>query len=315
MRRSSSLCLLATVLALVSGCGGRSDKHDAATDGGHGGSGASSGAGGTTAGASPVTGGSAATAAGTAGTGGAEGGTAGVTAGMGGSAPGTGGASAGSGGSPGGSGGFTGGSGGEAGASIGRSCTDLVDDYSTAYEEAVQCDPGAPTDECTQKLQVGLACGCDAFVNPAHPDAMMRMAEAQSAYEDRACRSGNVCGACLGPVRGRCSDAGRCEGVPPGSGRSCKVAGVVYADGDHNIADPVSCNTCSCDDGNLACTEIGGCEQPCPDGYGFGTGCAQCGPTDACEIPEYDCFRTCQDGCGEPGTLCISGLCIPGVCG
>jgi hypothetical protein len=190
-----------------------------------------------------------------------------------------------------------------------------VDDYSTAYEEAAQCDPNAADDECTQKLTIGLACGCEGFVNPTHADAVMRMSEAQSAYEGRACRAGIVCGACLAPIRGRCSDAGRCEGVPPGSGRSCKVAGKIYADGESNIPDPVSCNACECDDGVLACTEIGGCEQPCPDGYAFGTDCAQCGPTDDCEIPEYDCFKTCQDGCDAPGTLCLDGLCVSGVCG
>jgi hypothetical protein len=292
MRNPSSLALLVSVMTIVASCGGRSDKHDDAASGAAGGSEATSGAGGTHAGAGSGTGGDP-------GTGGTTGGTG---AGTGGNAAGTGGTSAGSGGARAGSG--------------GGSCDDLVSDYSSAYDEAVQCDPNAFKDECTQKIEIGLSCGCESYVNPAQSDALARMSAAQQAYADRACRSGNVCGQCLAPARGQCSDAGRCEDVPAGLGRSCKVAGTVYPDGADDIPDPSSCNTCSCYDGALACTEIGGCEKPCPDGQGFGTDCASCGPTDACEIPEYDCFPRCSNGeCAGVGELCVSGLCVSGLCG
>jgi hypothetical protein len=303
MRKPTPLCLLGSVLALVCACGGRSDKHEGA---GGDGSGASSGSGATHPAAGSPGGGAAGA---NAGTGSGSGGT---TSGSGGTTSGSGGTTSGSGGTTSGTGGATAGTGGS---STGESCDDIVEDYAEAYEEAKQCDPSAEVDECTQKLQGGLTCGCDDFVNPAQSEALMRVSEARSAYAEHKCRAGVMCGQCLAPIRGRCSDAGRCEGVPPGAGRSCKVDGKVYADGESNIPDPVSCNTCECEDGALACTEIGGCERPCPDGYAFGTDCAQCGSTDACEIPEYGCFRSCQDGCAEPGHVCVGGLCLAGLCG
>ena len=295
MRKPSSLCLLVSVLTIATACGGRSDKNEGGTGGNAGTGGTTGGIGGTTSG-----------------TGGATGGTGGATGGTGGA---TGGAGAGTGGTAAGGGGASAGSGGAHAGASGQSCDDLVVEYSDAYEEATQCDPDAAEDQCTLKIEAGLSCGCGEFLNATQTDALARMSAAQQAYADRACRAGNTCGACLAPIRGHCSDAGRCEGVSPGSGRSCKVGGKVYVDGAGGIPDPTSCNTCSCYDGTLACTEIGGCEKPCPDGYGFGTDCAQCGPTDACEIPEYDCFKTCQDGCGDPGHSCLSGLCVAGVCG
>ena len=97
-------------------------------------------------------------------------------------------------------------------------------------------------------------------------------------------------------------------------GRSCKVADVTYLDGEGGIPDPTSCNTCSCVDGQLACTEIY-CPSPCPAGQTLGQQCAACGPTDACLVVEHACFPSCQDGCGLQGTLCVNGVCISGVCG
>jgi hypothetical protein len=209
-----------------------------------------------------------------------------------------------------------GGAGGRAGAGGGAgmpSCQSLADDYSAALQEAETCDPNAPEDQCTQKLSIGLDCGCDGFLNPKYADAIASLSSLQQQWSGKNCRSA-VCGACLSPIRGQCSAQGQCEGVPPGPGRSCKVAGKVYADGEDNIPDPVSCALCSCYDGQLVCDAIGGCDKPCPDGYGFGTDCAECGPTDACLVPEYDCFKLCGDGCTDPGAVCIQGLCVTGTC-
>jgi hypothetical protein len=51
-----------------------------------------------------------------------------------------------------------------------------------------------------------------------------------------------------------------------GDGRQadCKTGGIVYPHGARNIPDPTSCNTCSCDNGQLICTEIG-CPIDCPE--------------------------------------------------
>jgi hypothetical protein len=103
----------------------------------------------------------------------------------------------------------------------------------------------------------------------------------------------------------------------PVAGASCEVGGVVYADGEGGIADPQSCNTCSCRNGELACTEIA-CHEPCPDGMAFGTSCSQCGPADGCEVVRTACLPTCsaQDDCDDPvlGFCGSDGKC-KNVCG
>jgi hypothetical protein len=317
--------LVLVVLPALAACGGRSDNHlpgttsddDEAGTAGTGGTGVVGTGGSATAGdtgtGGSVAGGTGGTPNGgvggaSAGTGGSpEGGHSGTSAGRGSggtSAAGRGGAAA---------GGMSG-AGGAAGAA-GAVCMSINQDYASAQEQAQSCDPNAADDQCTQKVAVGTVCGCYSFANPANADAIARMAEDQRAFNDNQCVGGVTCGACLEPVRGRCSADGHCEDVPPGSGRSCKVAGKIYADGETGIPDPVSCNTCSCYDGQLACTEIGGCEKDCPDGKVFGTDCASCGPVDDCLMPEYDCFQRCVDGCTAPNAFCIGGLCLNNVCG
>lgn len=97
-------------------------------------------------------------------------------------------------------------------------------------------------------------------------------------------------------------------GCNPNNAASCKVGGVVYPHGANNIQDPFSCNKCSCNAGGLACTEIG-CTTPCPPGTTPGTTCAQCGPTDACEIVEHACLSQCSDP-----KECATGFCYEGLC-
>jgi hypothetical protein len=95
-----------------------------------------------------------------------------------------------------------------------------------------------------------------------------------------------------------------CE-EPPGEA-ACKVAGVIYPSGASGIPDPTSCNKCGCEDGQLSCTEIG-CPIECPAGTRYGTQCARCGPTDACEVVEHACLPTCTDAC-------VNGFCSNGIC-
>jgi hypothetical protein len=192
------------------------------------------------------------------------------------------------------------------------SCTTIANDYGVALDEATQCTPDAAVDECTEQVVEGLACSCPSYANPANASAIARMQQLSDRYLEQSCSSGIVCGACAVPIGGRCSAAGRCEGVYAGNGRSCKVSGRIYADGEGGIPDPVSCNQCTCEDGQLACTEIG-CPTPCPDGTAFGTGCAECGPVDDCLVVEYACFPACTDAC-ENG-FCSNGACVTGLCG
>jgi hypothetical protein len=195
-------------------------------------------------------------------------------------------------------------------------CQVATNAYELALEEARHCDPSLGDEQCAQRIPVGLVCGCESFVNPARAEAVERMSAAAQEFSENACSPGVLCGPCAPPLAGRCSSEGLCVDVPSNGGRACKVGGRVYAHGEGAIPDPRSCNSCSCDDGALTCTEIG-CPTTCPDGSAYGTECARCGPADDCEIVEHGCLPLCDgDGaCSDPGAVCGAGLCRIGICG
>jgi hypothetical protein len=97
-----------------------------------------------------------------------------------------------------------------------------------------------------------------------------------------------------------------------GFNTACKVGDQVFPSGGQgSIQDPHSCNTCSCIDGQLACTEIG-CSQECPPNAAPSTSCEACGPADGCDILQHGCFVVCSDSSACVGTefsSCIGGLC------
>ena len=201
------------------------------------------------------------------------------------------------------------------GASI--DCSDLVSEFPSSLEEAKKCDPALSVEQCVLLAPSGLVCGCVTFVNPKNVDASNRVLELSKLYVRGDCGGDIACGACLDPLSGRCSAEGQCHDVFPGNGRSCKVAGITYPDGAGGIQHPDSpCNTCGCNDGELVCSKAA-CPSSCPAGTTFGRQCAECGPTDACLLPEYDCFTQCSDSvpCGTAGASCINGLCLTGICG
>ncbi len=106
------------------------------------------------------------------------------------------------------------------------------------------------------------------------------------------------------------------DAPPPHPPAQCVVEGQRYVDGQQ-VPDPYSCNTCTCEDGEVAgCTEIG-CSEECPAGTAPGTSCAQCGPLDACEAVETTCLGSCasDDECTDPThPVCAAGQCRS-VCG
>lgn len=187
-----------------------------------------------------------------------------------------------------------------------ETCDDVSSRYSAAMEAARECEP-QQDGQCSELVTEGLACGCQTFVNLANADAIGTASTAQQRYVDMACGQGIVCGPCRAPTSAFCSSQGRCEPLFEDGDAACKVAGVVYKSGESGIADPVSCNDCQCEDGALACTEIG-CPIPCPSGTVYGTQCAQCGPTDACDIVEHACLPACSSD------ECEQGACIDGIC-
>jgi len=89
---------------------------------------------------------------------------------------------------------------------------------------------------------------------------------------------------------------------------SCLVNGMTYEHGA-TVPDPFSCNTCSCNDGQVdICTEIG-CPIECPEGTLPGTECAECGPTDACLVVHTGCLPVCNEAADCAGGPCIEGVC------
>ena len=184
-------------------------------------------------------------------------------------------------------------------------CESVAQDYAAAFDHAAACDPKG-AEQCTLSIAEGLACNCPAFVNPDNADAISAAQAKQLLYTKMSCGQGIQCGACAEPTLGYCSAQGRCESLGDGSEPACKVAGVVYKSGSSGIPDPISCNQCSCQAGQLNCTEIG-CSKPCPADTTYAEQCAQCGPTAACLIVEHACLPTCSDSCQQ-------GLCIDGVC-
>lgn len=187
-----------------------------------------------------------------------------------------------------------------------ESCQSIAARYGSLMELARACDPAAVSNPCSERVFEGLQCGCDAFVtasawNQSEADALQR------AFSAMNCGAGIACGPCASPSRGYCSDGGVCvNDYEPEPGPGCKVNGVVYPDGASNVPDPVSCNVCACQAGELACDDQA-CPKPCPVGTAFGRSCAACGPTDACLVVEVGCLPACTNACD-------AGLCSDGVC-
>lgn len=190
------------------------------------------------------------------------------------------------------------------------SCEQVDVFYQQLLDENKSCDPHE-FEPCSFRVSTGLGCGCDTFVNPDNWDTARAGAFATH-YQSLACGSG-PCGMCPpSPLRGKCTVMGRCEDTSePKPGPGCKVNGVSYSDGSSGIPDPVSCNVCSCNAGQLSCTEKD-CPQPCPAGTVLAVSCAQCRAAGACELIEHACYPTCTDTCADG--VCINGACVPGMC-
>lgn len=190
------------------------------------------------------------------------------------------------------------------------SCEQVDVFYKQLLAESKPCDPHDP-DPCSYRVSSGLGCGCDTFVNPELWDTAQANAFTTHA-QILDCGSG-PCGLCPpSPLRGRCTLMHGCEDTTePKPGPGCKVDGVVYSDGAAGIPDPISCNVCSCNAGQLSCTEQN-CPRPCPAGSVLASRCAQCRAADACEVVEHACFPACTDTCAEG--VCTDGVCLTGMC-
>ena len=149
-----------------------------------------------------------------------------------------------------------------------------------------------------------LDCACPTYVNPLNTEAIAALQNAHVEYQDLMCGP-SPCD-CASPSAGYCGPAGQCIDRYDGGSASCLVNGQVYPSGAGGFPGPLGCNTCSCDDGQLLCTEEG-CSTACPPDSVMGTQCAECGPSDGCAIVEHTCLKLCSD-------TCEIGDCIDGVC-
>jgi hypothetical protein len=182
-------------------------------------------------------------------------------------------------------------------------CAALQDQYAAALKRAKVCDPKVP-DQCAASVSGTASCGCPTPVNASNTKALSELADLTKQAPPECI---TPCPPCPAPGPATCTAAGSCENAPVRpSEAACKAGGVVYPSGAAGIPDPSSCNKCSCEDGQLFCTEIG-CPIECPPGTRHGTQCAQCGPTDACQVVEHACLPTCTD-------TCMNGFCSNGIC-
>ena len=187
----------------------------------------------------------------------------------------------------------------------GNSCASVSEEYAQAIGPAKSCQPDRPN-QCTKLVAGGLPCGCPTFVNAEQADALSLLTSIDNKFVALSCSENVSCPACFLPTTGSCSAQGQCQDGSGAPSPACKVGGVIYLSGADGIADPISCNKCSCYGGHLSCTEIN-CPIACPAGTAFGTQCARCGPTDACQTIESACLPTCT-------STCKSGACSNGLC-
>jgi len=186
---------------------------------------------------------------------------------------------------------------------------DLLEDEASACES---------DDDCRVRTPDCCPCGGDTS------QGRLIGVSSENAYSELVCDPGQMCPNCepLYPaqVTTSCSADDHCvahdtridpsldSGVPDGA--ACEIDGVIYASGTDGIGDPVSCNTCSCDDGALtACTEAF-CPEECPTGTRYGTDCARCGPVDNCEVVRTGCLPECD----APADCTGGGDCVDHAC-
>jgi len=185
-------------------------------------------------------------------------------------------------------------------------CPLVRQEFARALHETKRCDPFLGAPQC-QEVRTGLECACPTPIQGANTAALELLDAIRARYERLQCTAFADCSVCLKPLAVFCNAEGLCEGrYTNAEVLSCKVGGKVYPSGTNGIPDPGSCNTCGCINGELSCTEIG-CGGECPAGTVMSRQCAECGPTDRCLLPEYDCLPVCT-------TTCDGGACIDGIC-
>lgn len=183
-------------------------------------------------------------------------------------------------------------------------CSTFQEQYAAAVNQAKACERA---DQCTTTVSSSFPCGCATPVNASNQAALAAL-EKLAAQAPQNCLNA-ACAPCIAPGPATCTPEGRCELAPTRSLSACKVDGVVYPSGSSGILKPGDCNTCTCMDGELTSCTKKACTpgSACPSGTLASTQCAQCGPTDACEIVEHACLPTCTDACA-------TGFCAAGVC-
>ncbi|HTQ07030.1 MAG TPA: hypothetical protein VMI54_24400 [Polyangiaceae bacterium] len=216
----------------------------------------------------------------------------------------------------------TSGSAGAPSGAAGSDCQALEMDAVAALNAARACDPNAAVEECTASVQFASGCMTRTYVNPANADAIARFNADESATKV-SCPPA-LGGSCAVPIRGQCDAMGLCDSVLPGGGQNCKANGIVYASGESNIADPTSCNTCTCENGTLDCTTESDCDKPCPDGQVRGQACSDCDrmagvagqPPGICQTTETRCFWPCSAGCSDSNLVCdtTNQVCVDMTC-
>ena len=112
------------------------------------------------------------------------------------------------------------------------------------------------------------------------------------------CFAALLCALGVGVACGASADGNDCAGenCPTAPGRQCSIGGVSYANGSSGIPAEDGCNTCSCNAGEISCTERACTTVP--------AGCSYAGETLASgeSRPSADGCDTCS--CSNGAMLC-----------
>jgi hypothetical protein len=216
-----------------------------------------------------------------------------------GDAAGSGGNSAGSSGSAAGSGGSRAGSGGAAGAAGSRADGGQAQDSGTPPPKDAGGGGSQGGALCELPPESGM---CRAAIPRWHHDAASGTCK-QFTYGGCGGNANNF------ETQAECEQA--CGVSPGGGGTACEVDGKIHPSGTGGIADPFSCNECTCNDGALGCTKIA-CPKDCPAGTVPGKSCSRCGPADGCEVLRTGCLPECDSEADCAGTGL--GQCFDGIC-
>lgn len=92
-------------------------------------------------------------------------------------------------------------------------CDELKDRHSTAYQEALACDPRLAAEQCQTEIYDAIRCGCPVLANGLNTEALAELDSLEAQWAAQECPDPPECfmgAACLYPDSASCSTDGVC---------------------------------------------------------------------------------------------------------